>query len=62
MQDYREQYIGGEWRHGSGGEYVSLNPYTAQPWATMTSAGPDDVSAAISAAEQGAEVWAATSG
>jgi acyl-CoA reductase-like NAD-dependent aldehyde dehydrogenase len=36
---------------GGGGEYPSVDPLTGAPWATLADAGPDDVHAAVTAAD-----------
>src|SRR3954451_11741307 len=53
--------IGGEWVHArSGATFESINPYTAQPWATVPRAGAEDVDAAVRAARGAFESWGRT--
>src|SRR3954466_12898244 len=53
--------IGGEWVHARpGATFESINPYTAQPWATIPRAGAEDVDAAVRAARNAFESWSAT--
>ena len=53
--------IGGEWVDArSGAIFESINPYTAQPWATLPRAGAEDVDAAVRAARDAFESWSAT--
>ena len=43
--------VGGEWVDARSGEtFESVDPFTAQPWATVPRAGPEDVDAAVRAA------------
>ena len=43
--------MGGEWVDARSGEtFESVDPFTAQPWATVPRAGPEDVDAAVRAA------------
>jgi len=45
-------FIGGEWLDASdGGVRETLNPYTAEPWAVIAEATPEDVDRAIAAAQ-----------
>ena len=55
-------YIGGERVAGSGPPIAAINPYTAQPFAEVGSAGPADVAAAVAAAAHAFETWRHTSG
>lgn len=43
-------YIGGEWREGSGGEFETVNPATAETIDTVASAASTDVDDAVAAA------------
>ena len=53
--------IGGEWVGArSGASFESINPYTAQPWATLPRAGAEDVDAAVRAARDAFESWSRT--
>ena len=53
--------IGGEWVDArSGASFESINPYTAQPWATLPRAGAEDVDAAVRAARDAFESWSRT--
>src|SRR3954463_8880477 len=53
--------IGGEWVHArSGATFESINPYTAQPWASIPRAGAEDVDAAVRAARAAFESWGRT--
>ena len=53
--------IGGEWVDArSGAIFESINPYTAQPWATLPRAGAEDVDAAVRAARDAFESWSRT--
>lgn len=61
MKEYTKQYIGGEWREGSGAEMVNTNPFTQQAIYTYRAASKKDVDDAYMAAEQAQKLWAATS-
>jgi aldehyde dehydrogenase (NAD+) len=51
MQSY-QMLIGGVWVDASSGDRMdSINPYTAQPWASVPRATNDDVDAAVAAAQ-----------
>ena len=53
--------IGGEWVDArAGATFESINPYTAQPWATIPRAGAEDVDAAVRAARGAFESWSRT--
>ncbi len=53
--------IGGEWVDArSGAIFESINPYTAEPWATIPRAGAEDVDAAVRAARGAFESWSRT--
>ena len=54
-----QQFIGGEWRDGSKGSFEVLNPSTGEAICSVPRAGADDVAAAISAAAQAQQGWAA---
>jgi (Z)-2-((N-methylformamido)methylene)-5-hydroxybutyrolactone dehydrogenase len=60
VQSYK-MLIGGEWVDArSGATFESINPYTAQPWATVPRAGAEDVDAAVRAARGAFETWSRT--
>jgi acyl-CoA reductase-like NAD-dependent aldehyde dehydrogenase len=60
VKDYR-MLIGGEWVAArSGATFESINPYTAQPWATIPRAGAEDVDAAVRAARDAFVSWSRT--
>src|SRR3954452_1871866 len=53
--------IGGEWVDArSAAIFESINPYTAEPWATIPRAGAEDVDAAVRAARGAFESWSRT--
>jgi succinate-semialdehyde dehydrogenase / glutarate-semialdehyde dehydrogenase len=54
-----QQFIGGEWREGSKGNFDVLNPSTGDVICAIPRAGADDVVAAVSAAAQAQPEWAA---
>ena len=55
--------IGGEWTHARSGEtFVTVDPYTGRPWATVPRAGAEDVDAAVRAARSAFEGWGRTTG
>jgi succinate-semialdehyde dehydrogenase/glutarate-semialdehyde dehydrogenase len=55
-------YINGEWREASdGSRFDVFDPSTGEPFASVSSGGADDASAAVDAAEGAAAAWAATS-
>ena len=54
-------WIGGEWREASdGASFDVLDPATGEPIASVSSGSTDDAAAAVSAATETAEEWAAT--
>ena len=54
-------FIGGEWVDArSGATFESINPFTAQPWATIPRAGAEDVDAAVRAARGAFASWSRT--
>ncbi len=56
-------YIGGGYRDARSGEtFETLNPATGETLATVQVAGPEDVDAAVAAAEEGFRVWSAMTG
>lgn len=58
-----QQYINGNWCNASNNAtFTSDNPYTAEPWATIPRATPDDVEQAVAAAHQAFQrgVWSRT--
>ncbi|RUZ77976.1 aldehyde dehydrogenase [Mesorhizobium sp. M7A.F.Ca.US.006.01.1.1] len=57
-------YIGGRWVPSSGPErFPTFNPFTRQPWATISQADASDVASAIAAARHAYETtWRGTSG
>ena len=60
MKAYTKQYIGGEWREGSGGsELANVNPYSGETLYTFRSAGAKDVDDAYRAAREAQKIWAA---
>src|SRR4051812_32403782 len=60
MRSYK-MLIGGEWVDArSGATFESINPYTAQPWASIPRAGAEDVDAAVRAARAAFESWSRT--
>jgi aldehyde dehydrogenase (NAD+) len=62
MGDYRKQYIGGEWRTGTGRKTLSnYNPYTGELLYTYQSAGQKDLDDAFYAARHAQKDWALTS-
>src|SRR5687768_16945217 len=53
--------IGGQWVHGRSGQFEEVrSPYDGSLVGTVPVAGPDDVEAALSAAEAGAVTWRRT--
>ncbi|MFB7667494.1 aldehyde dehydrogenase family protein [Kitasatospora sp. NPDC056138] len=61
MQEYSDQYIGGEWRPALTAETIAvLNPATEQVIATVPAGGAEDVDAAVRAARAAARAWGAT--
>ncbi|KJK55775.1 aldehyde dehydrogenase family protein [Saccharothrix sp. ST-888] len=61
MQEYSDQYIGGEWRTALTAETIAvLNPATEQVIATVPAGGAEDVDAAVRAARAAARAWGAT--
>ncbi|WP_280697722.1 aldehyde dehydrogenase family protein [Kitasatospora sp. GP82] len=62
MQEYSDQYIGGEWRPTLAAESIAvLNPATEQVIASVPAGGAEDVDAAVRAARAAARAWGATS-
>jgi aldehyde dehydrogenase (NAD+) len=57
-------HIAGQWREGRAGRrFDAINPYTAQPWATVAQAEAEDVDVAIAAARDAFErTWSRVSG
>ena len=57
-------HIAGQWREGRASRrFDAINPYTAQPWATVAQAETEDVDAAIAAAHDAFErTWSRVSG
>jgi succinate-semialdehyde dehydrogenase/glutarate-semialdehyde dehydrogenase len=55
-----QQFIGGEWRGGSGGTFEVLDPATGKALCEVPRAGADDVKAAIDSAAGAQPDWAAT--
>ncbi|MEX2409271.1 MAG: betaine-aldehyde dehydrogenase [Rhodovibrionaceae bacterium] len=56
-------YIGGDYRSAKSGEtFETVNPATGEVLAKVQIAGPEDVDAAVVAAEQGFRVWSAMTG
>ncbi len=60
MRDFRNQYIGGQWRHGRGGRFERVDPYTREPWAVYSIASADDVDDAVAAARAAFPAWRRT--
>ncbi|TQE38896.1 aldehyde dehydrogenase family protein [Streptomyces ipomoeae] len=57
--DLAQQYIGGEWRPGSGSwDIIDFNPYDDEKLASITIATVDEVDAAFRAAEAAQKEWA----
>src|SRR3954463_13817504 len=53
--------VGGEWVDArSGATFESINPFTAEPWATIPRAGAEDVDDAVRAARGAFESWSRT--
>ena len=55
-----QQFVGGEWRDGSKGNFDVLDPSTGEAICSVPRAGADDVAAAIDAAATAQSEWAAT--
>lgn len=48
-----QAFIGGEWLpSASGGTFDSIEPFSGRPWATLPECGPEDVDAAVRAADR----------
>ncbi|KMS68502.1 aldehyde dehydrogenase [Streptomyces viridochromogenes] len=59
--DLAQQYIGGEWRPGSGSwDIIDFNPYDGEKLASITIATVDEVDDAYQAAARAQKQWAAT--
>ncbi|GGZ14088.1 aldehyde dehydrogenase family protein [Streptomyces poonensis] len=59
--DLAQQYIGGEWRPGSGSwDIIDFNPYDGEKLASITIATADEVDAAYCAARDAQRAWAET--
>ncbi len=59
--DLAQQYIGGEWRPGTGSwDIIDFNPYDGEKLASITIATADEVDAAYRAAERAQRGWAET--
>ncbi|MFF1283328.1 aldehyde dehydrogenase family protein [Streptomyces sp. NPDC058299] len=59
--DLAQQYIGGEWRPGTGSwDVIDFNPYDDEKLASITVATVDEVDEAYRAAARAQEEWAAT--
>jgi aldehyde dehydrogenase (NAD+) len=54
-------YIGGQWRHGSGGVLDAVSPATSEVFARTAAGGADDVDAAVAAGAAAFPAWAAAS-
>ncbi|MFE7121246.1 aldehyde dehydrogenase family protein, partial [Streptomyces sp. NPDC057654] len=55
------QYIGGEWRAGSGSwDIVDFNPYDGEKLASITVATVEEIDLAYRAAERAQPAWGAT--
>ncbi len=60
--DLAQQYIGGEWRPGTGSwDIIDFNPYDGEKLASITIATVDEVDEAYRAAAAAQKEWAATS-
>lgn len=59
---YHDIYINGEWVPARGDLMSSVNPYTDQVWYEFRSASGEDVSAAVTAADEARTVWRKTNG
>jgi len=56
-------FIGGEWIHPDGAEtFETVNPATARPLAVVTQGRPEDVAAAVQAAQAALPEWAGLTG
>lgn len=62
LADFRNQFVAGEWRPGSGGTFTSIDPYTEEAWAELTSASAEDVDAAVRGGYQAFPAWRRTPG
>ena len=60
MREHR-LYIGGRWRAGGGGTAEATSPSTGEPFATVAVADPNDVDAAVVAADAAFAEWSAAS-
>src|ERR687891_2283706 len=59
--DLAQQYIGGEWRPGTGSwDIIDFNPYDSEKLASITIATVDEVDEAYRAAARAQKEWAAT--
>ena len=57
----KQLYIGGEWRGGGGGETLTVeDPATGEALCEVADATPEDATAALDAAVENQEEWAAT--
>lgn len=60
MKSYDKQFIGGEWRTGTGSAVMeNCNPFSGEVLYTYRSAGPDDIDAAYKAAAAAQPAWEA---
>ncbi len=57
-----ELFIGGRRVAGSGPTFPAINPYLGEPFAELTSATPEDVDAAVTAAADAFDGWRRTPG
>lgn len=62
MENFREQLIDGEMVVGSGPEFTSIDPYTGEAWAILTTASSEDVDRAVQAAADAFDGWRKTPG
>ncbi|HEY0247627.1 MAG TPA: aldehyde dehydrogenase family protein [Gryllotalpicola sp.] len=62
MTDYTKLYIDGAWVDGHGPELPSIDPFTNEEWVRHIEAAPEDVAAAVAAAENAADAWGHTPG
>ena len=63
MKSYDKQFIGGEWRTGTGSAVMdNCNPFSGEVLYTYRSAGPDDIDAAYKAAAAAQRITDADAG
>lgn len=59
---YVDHYVDGTWTPGNGGEFASINPYSGEAWAVLSSADESDVDRTVQAARRAFPVWRDTPG